>query len=422
MKRLVVIGLLLMISVTGCTSASVDEPIVETPVTEAPTPVQVESISWDIPVSMLDVKSIEVKDIGAYVSTTVESYIKYKGKCTVLTNTDEYTVDSLATAKLMFRCSKSGIPIMSKVSSKGTITSWYAVIANVWYRVDSEATLDKVCQYVIADPTDIDYPVKDSISGTISGTVTAVTDGSLSVSVDGNTYTVMCETTDYAVSDFVTLAVTINKDHTIATKDYIASDDVTTVYECPAGYAQIKVANFECADDTNTICTTGGDYYTTTDSKIAELITLAYHSGLDVYIKTGEDLFAIQFVDIVDKGIKLNITTPAELMQYVNANAGRAKLGKYTKNCKLLAVTPSVNVHTGTDLMDSKPFYSFHYAVLRQSDGTRIIAKYTSKTKGIDYLDLDKYHNKALHCTYTVFDVVDASGTATNYILDEVSK
>lgn len=434
MKKLIVFLAAFSLVLTGCGQVQ-EEPVVEEdPFANITPPVVQESyLDFDLEVPSIQSESKDVKDKAKYENITTSGYVRYEDCTTILTDTNEYYTKDLTTAKLLFECATHCIPTMVKVSRSNKVLKWYAVVQNAWYIPESSDDVINLYKYILGDASDDNYPKDIGTTGKIGGNVMGYTDGVLDVLVNGEHKYILANDEGFVKDSFIEKDIVVVTGGAIATSDYkepeTVVDAIPLEYQCPIGYSKIKPLEYRATSDTSDVKTLdikGGGQYTTDSWEVAEVITLAYYSGIDVYVKTGDNLFQIDdFILVADKQ-ELDIRTSEELMNYVNAKSipkSKAKPTTKRLTAKLLTVTPSINLYSGVsdlDALDKRPFYSYHYAVLRDVKYNTYIMRYTSGTKGIDYLKWSKRKNKTVKCTYTCFILQDSDGKHTNYVLDEV--
>lgn len=429
-KKLVIALMAVCIISSGCGKEV--EPVVD-PFANISSPVQPEEFfKIDERVPNLTLKPKNIKNKNVYTNITACAYVAYKDKSTVLTSVREYIAPSVKDAKLIYLCSEYGLPVMVSLTGDKTITKWFTVFNDEWYSVTSKSDLELLYRNLLADPTHPDYPLSEGSKGSLSGKVTDAVDNEATVVVNGTQYTLTVNDASSLVDTYIDKSFEVSADGSLVASDFedlsdLASTEEVLKYECPVGYSKIKPLDYVTdvlSDESNTISIKGGGSYTTSSSAVAELLTLAYYSGLDVYIKTGDSLFSIEDFILVDNRNELDVTCSAELMEYINARyVDKVKPGTSTTKVKLLAVLPSINLYEGVsdlDAIDKRPFYSYHYVVIEDGKGRPYIVEYTSGTKGIDYLKLNKYLNKTVTCKFTCFILHDADGDHLNYVMDEV--
>lgn len=433
MKRFLLLALSLTLVLTGCGQSEPEpEPVVTDPFAEIEVPVKPTAyMTMNVDQPSIPIEPADVKDKIKYQNVTVSGYVRYEDFTTILTETHEYYVKSLKVAKLMYACSSRGMPVMMRVSHKNKVIDWYTVIQNTWYVPTSLDEIIEMYKFILGDPSDERYPLSVGDTGKIGGTISGYSDGKLDINVNGEHKCVYANDEMYNTGDFIEKDIKVITGGALATTDYVQPEEEAVTapleYQCPVGYSKIKPLEYRYVSDTsdvNTLDIKGGGQYTTDTWEIAELITLAYYSGIDVYIKTGDNLFQIEDFILVEDKQELDITTSEELMNHVNSKVSSKPKPKTTKlTAKLLTVTPSINLYAGVsdlDAIDRRPFYSYHYAVLQDSKYRIRIVRYTSGTKGIDYLDLYKHKNSKVKCKITCFILTDEDGEHTNYVLDEV--
>lgn len=432
-KRLFLLALSATILLTGCGKPE-PEPVQEVvdPFEGIEVPVQPKAyMTMDVAPATIPIEPSDVKHKAKYQSVTVSGYIQYEDFVTIITETHEYYVKSLKVAKLMHACSSMGMPVMMRVSHKNKVIDWYTVIQNGWYAPKSMSEVVEMYKFILGDPSNDCYPLSVGDTGRLGGTLVGYTDGKLDININGEHKYVYANDDAYITGDFMEFDVKVITGGALATADYVVPEPeenaVPLDYQCPVGYSKIKPLEYKYVSDTsdvNTLSIKGGGQYTTDTWEVAELITLAYYSGIDVYIKTGDNLFQIEDYILVEDKQELDISTSEELMNHVNAKINRKPKPKTSKlTATLLTVTPSINLYSGVsdlDAIDRRPFYSYHYAVLQDSKYHTRIVRYTSGTKGIDYLNLYKHKNSKVKCKVTCFILTDENGKHTNYVLDEV--
>lgn len=395
----------------GCGKQEATEPEVETPVVEA---APVEQEVYTVVGNFAKGDSFTEIDRSTRSDYLREEFVKFNtcGKYTsIFSEHTEYTSKHLSMLEAIWAASLNNLEVYIKVDDDNAIENWYAY----------DATFDKsfTCKEYQGVVDYLGLPTSEA-KITAFGTVTEIRDSevvlstsdvphAISVSLDDiGKFEKGCQYHIEANASYIN-----NKPYWLKYNlsncqefDITVVSDAAIVFEPPTGYSKIKPLNYVQDDEASDLLNIkGGGSYTAKTVDDAEIIYLAYHAGVDVYVKASIDnLFTIDDYILVDNNSMLFIATADDLMQYINDKYIPDSIGGTNAlKVKLLCMSSNIHVTMGVsdnDSIDERPGYSYHYAVFAHGK-SKVILKYTSETLGLEYNDLCDTKGKALDARYT---------------------
>lgn len=396
--------LLLVVMLTGCSGntsvlETTENQITADPVVE--TYFKCTGSTW----SEGEFTEIPKEDITHFQSIAFVSTTMFEDYAYLDTDTYRYKSD-LDTAKILWCATKLGYTTCVDTQSD-TISDFYLYddendnyfTAKDYTGVLSHAKVPKdgntftACGRVLDKSTDLTLYVDNSkLKFTISEDLMDYVDLDSYITVEG--YVACKNSAEYDISYLITK---INE----TTSESVSSNH-TEDFVPEVGYFKIKPLSYVMDDeqelDSESEYSTAverlrikeGGLYTTPTIDDSEIIYLAYWCGLNVYIHTSLDnIYNIDDYVIVDDNKPLDLQSPEDLMNYVNAKCLpsdthlTAIIGKYS----LAAISSHINSNTTISGINSNykdDCYSYHYVVLKNKDST-LLARFTSNTKGIGY-------------------------------------
>lgn len=435
--------ILLLIFTFSLLSCSKTEEVPETESEVVEKPVESEYIKFNSNVSDAteDYEQLEEVPTQGYVKVDILNFNNYGKKCTIVSETTEYTAKHNKTIEAIWAAAVNDLDIYIKANRKNVVEAWYAFdkLSQIYVKADSYKGVTNFLQL-------------PGIGATANCFCTVIdTDKDfILIQINGIKYKLYTDTYDpllFTCGQQYHFDISVDSvngkpywlKYTITNCTEIPKEDVTQnteieetpVVNMPEGFDLIKPLDYTTESDTGNckLAIKGEGEYTTNSVEDAEVIYLAYNSEMDIYVKTSTDnLYEIEDYLLTYGMEQLPKMNPEELMMFLNkSHAEPIATNKTESSGKLIAVSDNINVAMGVsdiDSVDERPAYSFHYCVINDKTLGKCVLKYTAGTSGLEYSKLVHTSGSKVKYTYSVIrtETKKTGNIVYNYVLDSIAR